>query len=67
MLEKTPRYGGIESGHLMVGPISTTTPFASQSVDYRVTQIVDETKGVHGMIPKKIFVDRKEEYWFNGR
>jgi len=24
-------------------------------VDYHVTQVVDGTKGVHGMIPKSIF------------
>lgn len=45
----------------------TTMPFASQVVDYRIRQIVDEKKGVHGMIPKKTFVDRKDDYWFNGR
>jgi acetamidase/formamidase len=29
---------------------------ASVAVDYHVTQVVDGTKGIHGMIPKKIFV-----------
>jgi acetamidase/formamidase len=28
---------------------------ASVAVDYRVTQAVDGTKGIHGMIPKSIF------------
>jgi acetamidase/formamidase len=28
---------------------------ASVAVDYHVTQVVDGTKGVHGMIPKAIF------------
>jgi acetamidase/formamidase len=28
---------------------------ASVSVDFRVTQVVDGVKGVHGMIPKSIF------------
>ena len=31
---------------------------ASVAVDYHVTQIVDGTKGVHGMIPKSIFTQR---------
>jgi len=28
---------------------------ASGAVDYHVTQVVDGTKGIHGMIPKSIF------------
>ena len=28
---------------------------ASVAVDYNVTQAVDGTKGIHGMIPKSIF------------
>ncbi len=31
---------------------------ASVAVDYEVTQVVDGTKGIHGMIPKAIFVGR---------
>jgi acetamidase/formamidase len=31
---------------------------ASVAVDYHVTQVVDGTKGVHGMIPKAIFAGR---------
>ena len=29
---------------------------ASVGVDYHVTQVVDGTKGIHGMIPKSIFI-----------
>jgi len=28
---------------------------ASIAVDYHVTQVVDGTRGIHGMIPKAIF------------
>jgi acetamidase/formamidase len=31
---------------------------ASVAVDYHVTQVVDGTKGIHGMIPKAIFTTR---------
>ena len=31
---------------------------ASVAVDYHVTQAVDRTVGVHGMIPKAIFTKR---------
>ena len=31
---------------------------ASVAVDYHVTQVVDGTKGIHGMIPKSIFVSQ---------
>jgi acetamidase/formamidase len=31
---------------------------ASTAVDFRVTQVVDGTKGIHGMIPKGIFVKK---------
>lgn len=30
---------------------------SSTAVDFRVTQVVDRTKGVHGMIPKALFVN----------
>lgn len=36
----------------------------SMNVDFRVTQIVDQTKGIHSMIPKKIFKELKHTYWF---
>ena len=42
----------------------TSTPLASIGVDYRITQIVDGTKGVHAMIPKKIFVGDRNDYWY---
>jgi acetamidase/formamidase len=32
---------------------------ASVVVDFEITQLVDGTKGVHGMIPKRIFTDSK--------
>jgi acetamidase/formamidase len=32
-----------------------TYMIASIAVDYHVTQVVDGTKGIHGMIPKAIF------------
>jgi acetamidase/formamidase len=31
---------------------------ASVAVDYNVTQVVDGTKGIHGMIPKAIFTSQ---------
>ena len=31
---------------------------ASVAVDYHVTQVVDGTKGIHGMIPKAIFAEQ---------
>jgi len=43
---------------------ATTTPLASIGIDYRITQIVDGTKGVHAMIPKKLFIDHPDDYWY---
>ncbi len=43
---------------------ATTTPFASIGIDYRITQIVDGTKGVHAMIPKAYFINDKHDYWY---
>jgi acetamidase/formamidase len=39
---------------------------SSIGVDFHVTQVVDDTKGVHSMIPKKLFVNYKPAtpYWF---
>jgi hypothetical protein len=31
---------------------------AYRAVDYHVTQVVDGTKGIHGMIPKAIFTSQ---------
>lgn len=38
----------------------------SIGVDYRVTQVVDNTKGIHAMIPKSYFTSDKptEPYWY---
>jgi acetamidase/formamidase len=41
-----------------------TIPLASMGIDYRITQIVDGTKGVHAMIPKSYFIDDKNDYWY---
>lgn len=38
-------------------------PLASMNVDFRVTQIVDMTKGIHAMIPKSIFKQKLPGYW----
>lgn len=38
---------------------------SSVGVDFRVTQVVDGTKGVHAMIPKNVFKDgAKDSYWY---
>jgi acetamidase/formamidase len=38
---------------------------ASAAIDFRVTQVVDKTLGVHGMIPKSIFIkDTSSSYWY---
>lgn len=38
---------------------------ASVAVDYEVTEVVDVTKGIHGMIPKAIFKDGSSAgYWY---
>ena len=39
-------------------------PLASIAVDFHVTQIVDFTKGIHGKIPKSVFKDMKNTYWY---
>lgn len=39
-------------------------PLASMGVDFRVTQIVDFTKGIHSMIPKSVFKTVKNDYWY---
>ncbi|WP_461081749.1 acetamidase/formamidase family protein [Spirosoma flavus] len=36
---------------------------ASTAVDFEVSQVVDQTLGVHGMIPKSIFTKKKFVYW----
>ena len=39
-------------------------PLASMAVDFRITQIVDGTKGIHAMIPKRLFVGDESKYWY---
>lgn len=39
-------------------------PLASMGVDFHVTQIVDYTKGVHAKIPKNMFKNIKNTYWY---
>jgi acetamidase/formamidase len=36
----------------------------SAAVDFRVTQVVDKTLGIHSMIPKKLFINDKNDYWY---
>jgi len=36
----------------------------SIGVDFRVTQVVDGTVGIHGMIPKKLFTKTTDSYWY---
>ncbi|GAB3940803.1 acetamidase/formamidase family protein [Spirosoma harenae] len=36
---------------------------ASTAVDFEVSQVVDQTLGVHAMIPKSIFTKKKFDYW----
>jgi len=40
---------------------------ASIGVDFRVTQVVDGTQGIHGMIAKKLFVKDANPYWYRAR
>lgn len=37
---------------------------SSIGVDFRVTQVVDDTKGIHSMIPKKLFIKDKPAFWY---
>lgn len=37
---------------------------ASIGIDFRVTQVVDGTQGIHAMIPKKLFLNDTNRYWF---
>jgi acetamidase/formamidase len=39
-------------------------PLTSMGVDFHVTQIVDQTKGIHSMIPKAVFKTVKNDYWY---
>ncbi len=42
-------------------------PLASMNVDFHVTQIVDQTKGIHAMIPKSVFKGLRQDYWYKPR
>jgi len=37
---------------------------ASIGVDFHVTQDVDKTNGIHGMIPKRLFIHDTNTYWY---
>jgi acetamidase/formamidase len=37
---------------------------SSIGVDFRVTQVVDGTQGIHSMIPKSIFKKKTFDYWY---
>jgi len=37
---------------------------ASMAVDFHITQDVDKTNGIHGMIPKRLFVNEGNPYWY---
>jgi len=37
---------------------------ASMAVDFHITQDVDKTNGIHGMIPKRLFVNDGNPYWY---
>lgn len=39
--------------------------FSSIAVDFRVTQVVDGTKGIHAMVPKKAFLKDNRRHWLN--
>ncbi len=36
----------------------------SIGVDFHVTQDVDKTNGIHGMIPKRLFIHDTDTYWY---
>jgi acetamidase/formamidase len=60
-LEQAMKMAVHETVDFIVGRFPHLTPeeaymIASVAVDYHVTQVVDGRKGVHGMIPKAIFV-----------
>ena len=46
---------------------SRSFPLSSIGVDFHITQIVDHTKGIHSMIPKKMFKTIKTGYWYTPR
>jgi acetamidase/formamidase len=40
---------------------------SSIGVDFRVTQVVDGTLGIHGMIPKKLFLKDPNDFWYRAK
>jgi acetamidase/formamidase len=36
----------------------------SAAVDFHVTQVVDKTLGIHGLVAKKLFVNDTSTYWY---
>jgi acetamidase/formamidase len=40
---------------------------SSIGVDFRVTQVVDGTKGIHAMIPKKLFTKGNAPFWASAK
>jgi acetamidase/formamidase len=51
-------------GELRGLDFSRAFALSSIAVDFRVTQVVDETKGVHAMIPKRLFTGGTPPYWY---
>jgi acetamidase/formamidase len=43
--------------------VNQALSIASTAVDFEVSQVVDQTQGVHAMIPKAIFTKKKFHYW----
>jgi len=37
----------------------------SIGIDFHVTQDVDKTNGIHGMIPKRLFINDHNTYWYH--
>jgi acetamidase/formamidase len=44
-------------------PFNEALSICSTGVNFEVTQAVDKTLGVHAMIPKSIFTNKKFDYW----
>ena len=47
-------------------PLGSAHAFTLSSigVDFHVTQVVDDTKGIHSMIPKNLFKTIRSSYWY---
>jgi acetamidase/formamidase len=44
-------------------PFERAFALGSIGIDFRVTQVVDDTKGIHAMIPKSLFLKDKTPFW----